>query len=102
MGGYPRDVRWVTAGAVNGTSYRHDAVLLVAGGPALSPFARGFDPHRLPRIQAIEAELDRWLAHFDRHPEERYVSDGDPAGITVPPGTSGRVHNRGARVVERP
>ena len=32
MGGYPRETRWAETGAVNGTAYRHDAILMVAGG----------------------------------------------------------------------
>ena len=103
MGGYPQDLRWASAGAVDGTSYRHDAILRVAGGAAPSPHAKSFDPYRLPRIQAIESELDRWLAHFDRHPQERYVSDGDPAAITVPRGRGDQARAAaGARIVERP
>ena len=76
MGAYPRVVTWAAVGGVNGSSYRHDGILMVSGGPAPSPSATSFDRYRLPRIQAIESEIDRWLAHFDRHPEERYVSAG--------------------------
>jgi peptidoglycan/xylan/chitin deacetylase (PgdA/CDA1 family) len=102
MGAYPRDVRWAVAGAAEGLEYRHDAILMVAGGAAPSPYARSLEPHRLPRIQALEAELDRWLAHFERHPEDRFVSDGDPTTVTVPPAARGQVGRAaGARVVER-
>ena len=51
---------------------------MVAGGAAPSPFAKTFDPYHLPRIQAVEREIDGWLTYFDRRPEERYVSDGEP------------------------
>jgi peptidoglycan/xylan/chitin deacetylase (PgdA/CDA1 family) len=83
-GVYPRDIAWAVQGSAKGTSYKHDAVLMVAGGAAPSPFSRAFDPLRLPRIQAIEPELTAWLARFDRHPEERFVSDGDPGTVTIP------------------
>jgi peptidoglycan/xylan/chitin deacetylase (PgdA/CDA1 family) len=76
MGAYPREVGWVVSGAVNGTTYRHDAILMVSGGPASSPRAKAFDPARIPRIQATESELERWITHFDRNPQERYVSRG--------------------------
>ena len=108
MGAYPHEIRWAAAGGVNGTTYRHDAILMVAGGAAPSPFAKGFDPYHLPRIQAVERDIEGWLTHFERHPEERYVSDGEPATITVPPGArprSGRfrvVANRRAAVKRRP
>ena len=103
LGGYPREIRWAEAGAVNGTAYRHDAILMVSGGAAPSPYAKGFDPYRLPRIQALESELGRWLAYFDRHPEERYVSDGEPTTVAVHAGSAGKVRLiPGLRIVERP
>ena len=86
-----------------GRAYRHDAILMVAGGAALSPHARGLDPYHLPRIQATEAELGYWINHFDSRPDERYVSDGDAehhhrAGGQ---GRAGRGRPGGARVIER-
>ena len=103
MGAYPQDIRWAIEGAEGQVAYRHDAVLRVAGGAAPSPHARGFDPYHLPRIQAIESELARWLGYFERNPQERYVSDGDASLITVPPGTLDKVRRSpGAKVVERP
>ncbi len=83
-GVYPREVAWALRGSAKGTAYEHDAILMVAGGAALSPFARGFDPMRLPRIQVLERDLASWLAWFDKHPQERFVSDGDAATVTVP------------------
>ena len=84
MGAYPKKIEWATRGTVNGTSYQNEAILMVAGGPAPSPFSRNFDRFRLPRIQAVESDLTYWLRHFARHPEERFVSDGDPARVTIP------------------
>ncbi len=102
MGAYPRDIRWAIEGTEGREVYRHDAILKVAGGAAPSPHARAFDPFHLPRIQALESELAHWLAYFDRNPQERYVSDGDAALITVPPGTLDKVRRSpGAKVVER-
>ena len=54
-------------------TYRFDAILEVAGGPAKSPKAPGFDPLRLPRVQIIGDNLGREL---DRLEKDRYVSDG--------------------------
>ena len=78
-GVYPRDVQWALQGAAQGANYRHDAILMVAGGAAPSPFARTFDPVRLPRIQAVPRDLDHWFSYFERTPDERFVSDGDPS-----------------------
>jgi hypothetical protein len=83
-GVYPKDIAWALQGTAKGASYKHDAVLMVAGGAAPSPFSRAFDPLRLPRIQAVERDLTLWLTRFDRHPEERFVSDGDPGTVTIP------------------
>jgi peptidoglycan/xylan/chitin deacetylase (PgdA/CDA1 family) len=102
MGAYPRDIRWAVEGAEGREVYRHDAILMVAGGAAPSPYARTFDPFHLPRIQALESELAHWLGYFDRNPQERFVSDGDASVITVPPGTLDKVRRSpGAKVVER-
>jgi hypothetical protein len=103
MGAFPQDLGWAIAGGVNAGTYRHDAILMVAGGAAPSPHARGLDPYRLPRIQAVERDLAYWLAHFDRRPEERYVSDGDVETISVPAGQVERARARGSqRVLETP
>jgi hypothetical protein len=103
-GVYPRDVRWALEGSAKGTTYRHDAILMVAGGAAPSPFARSFDPVRVPRIQAVERDLTQWLAHFERNPGDRFVSDGDPTTITIPRGARPRLHEAlpaHLKVVER-
>jgi len=83
-GVYPRDVTWALSGTAKGTTYRHEAILMVAGGAAASPFTRTFDPVHLPRVQAVEQDLKFWLTHFERNPDDRYVSDGNPDTITVP------------------
>ncbi len=83
-GVYPKDVAWAVEGEAKGMAYRHDAILMVAGGAAPSPFSRRFDPIRLPRIQAVERDLSYWITYFDQNPGERYVSDGDAATITIP------------------
>jgi peptidoglycan/xylan/chitin deacetylase (PgdA/CDA1 family) len=102
-GVYPPDVNWVLNGTAKGTTYRHDAVLMVAGGPAPSPFSRAFDPVRLPRIQAVERDLGYWLNYFDKNPHERFVSDGDANSVTVPAASRDRLRAelRSLRVVER-
>jgi hypothetical protein len=53
-------------------AYRFDAILEVAGPPARSPRAPGFDPLRLPRIQVVGDNLAREL---DRLEKDRYVAD---------------------------
>lgn len=103
-GVYPKDVSWALRGSAKGVTYSHDAILMVAGGPAPSPFSRAFDPVRLPRVQAIETELAYWLRYFELHPHERFASDGDPEVITVPAGSQDKVRSnlRNVRVAGRP
>jgi hypothetical protein len=83
-GVYPKDIRWVQEGTAKGTTYRTEGVLMVAGGAAPSPFARNFDPMRIPRIQAVERDLSDSLKHFEANPSDRYVSDGDATTVTIP------------------
>jgi peptidoglycan/xylan/chitin deacetylase (PgdA/CDA1 family) len=83
-GVYPKDVSWALQGSAKGTTYQNDAILMVAGGAAPSPFARKFDPVRLPRIQAVDRDLGYWLAYFEKNPGERFVSDGSASVVTVP------------------
>jgi peptidoglycan/xylan/chitin deacetylase (PgdA/CDA1 family) len=102
MGSYPKELAWATSGETKSGAYKHDAILMVAGGAAPSPHARTFDPYRLPRIQAVERDLDYWITYFDRNPGERYVSDGDAATITLVSGKRDKLGAvRSARVIER-
>jgi len=80
----PKNKLLLKSGSYQGTSYHNIAALLVGAEPAPSPVSKDFDPYRLPRVQAIQSELDLWLGYFKRHPEQRYVSDGDLDTVTVP------------------
>ena len=102
-GVYPPDLSWVLQGTAKGTTYHHDAVLMVAGGAAPSPYSRAFDPTHLPRIQAVERDLNYWLTYFDKNPLERFVSDGDPNSVTVPTAKRDQLRDefKAKRVVER-
>ncbi len=103
MGAYPKQIAWAERGGTNGTAYRNDAILMVAGGAAPSPFSKSFDRAHLPRIQAVEHDLEYWLTYFERNPGERYVSDGQAGTITVPSKVASKARsNSGLKVVERP
>lgn len=84
FGIWPKDRDLVKKGDYLGTSYDYKAVLLVGSEPIPSPFDVKFDPYALPRVQAIQSELDRVLGRFQKYPEQRYISDGDPDTITFP------------------
>ncbi len=101
-GSYPKELAWGVSGEFKGMAYKHDAILMVAGGAAPSPHGKSFDPLHLPRIQAVERDLDYWLTYFDRNPGERYVSDGDAGTITVASGSTSKLGAvKSARVIER-
>ncbi len=102
LGDYPRDLRWLTSGSAAGTTYRIDGIMRVVGGPAPSPFAAAWDPYHLPRIQGVDGAVTQWTTYYDRHPDERFVSDGKAETITVPRGRGSEVRAQyAARAVER-
>lgn len=84
LGMWPKNRGLALEGSFDGTPYHHEAILLVGSDPAPSPNSRDYDPLALPRVQVFDDSLDRWLAYLAKHPEERYVSDGDPNTITFP------------------
>lgn len=86
MGSYPRELEWAIRGQAHSTSYEHEGILMVGGGPSPSPFSSRFDPYHIPRVQVTGAALTDWLQYLDRHAAQRYVSDGDPRTVSVPKG----------------
>jgi hypothetical protein len=74
-----------------GRRYRNEAVLEVTGGPNPSPFDTRFDPRSVKRLIVAPNALERQLDAYDRNPERRFVSDGDPALVTVPASLRERV-----------
>jgi hypothetical protein len=83
MGNYPKDKGLASDGSFEGIRYHHDAVLRAVGGPALSPFHCQFDPSHLPRIQAVEMELQHWWRYFENNRNELFTSDGDPETVSA-------------------
>ena len=57
-GAYPKEPLLAREGSCEGTSYRHEAVLLVGANPAPSPYHKKFNPFKLPRIKASEIKTD--------------------------------------------
>jgi len=104
FGVHPTDRALAHTGAWDSQSYTFDGVFLVGAEPSPSPFAVTFDPLDIPRIRSASWDGQKpnygstfWLDTLDKHPERRYVSDGDPDRVSFPaaeqpklrPGTKG-------------
>ena len=78
FGAYPEDLSLLKEGYCESEDlrYTYEAAVKVGGEPSPSPFSDSSDPYRIPRVQAFQDELDRWLGYFERYPERYYVSDG--------------------------
>ncbi len=90
-GAAPKDenYKYVVSGEYEGQKYNHRAVLKVGSNPAVSPNHKKFDASKLPRVRASELNtagtgLYDWLKHFEKNPQERYISDGNPNTIAIP------------------
>ena len=78
---------YVAKGEYEGVAYEHQAIMEVGWDPAFSPVSKKFNPLSTHRVRAsgiepVDADLAWWLEKLSR--DEQYVSDGDPATITVP------------------
>jgi len=62
------------------TTYHHDVILEVAGGPARSPHDPQFNGLSTNRVQVYLNELEKTLNYLDKS-GTRYVSDGDPGTV---------------------
>lgn len=80
----PKNYSLAIKGSYNDVTYEHKGILKVGARPALSPAREDFDPYHLPRVKASTMELGKWLEYFQKHPEERYVSDGNSQTQAVP------------------
>ncbi|HSK18771.1 MAG TPA: polysaccharide deacetylase family protein [Longimicrobiales bacterium] len=74
---------WTDPATGRTTTYEHDIVLLVAGGPARSPHDPEFDGMHVRRVQVFGNELVNTLDRLDRE-KNRYVSDGNPSVVAKP------------------
>lgn len=80
----PREL--AVTGEYDGTSYKHDAIVLVGSGPAPSPFSKKFNPLAIERIQAGDTPwgVGAHIKRYEKKPHLRYVSDGLQGTLTFP------------------
>ncbi len=91
FGVHPKDDTLAHAGTWDGQTYSFDGVFLVGAAPSPSPFAAAFAPLNIPRVRSSSWDGGKpnfgsayWLDSLDKHPERRYVSDGDPDRVSFP------------------
>jgi hypothetical protein len=89
LGVQPLDPGLALAGSWDGEQYAFKGVMLVGAEPAPSPYTSALAEGEIPRIRStpdrsVENGSADWLDRLRANPELRYVSDGDPARITVP------------------
>ena len=66
---------WTDPKSGTTTTYNHDTVLEVAGGPVRSPFDPEFDPKRLTRVIVYGKELEKVLDQLESS-KTRFIWDG--------------------------
>lgn len=65
--------------------YKNIAVMEAQGPPAVSPYDGDWNPHSIPRVQALQHLIDETFSSLESDPKlPRYVSDGDPNTVTFP------------------
>ena len=102
LGVMPSQASLARRGSWGGQSYWNAGVFLVGAEPAPSPFSRSFDPGAIPRVRSSHLPWngDRdftaafWLDELRKHPDQRYVSDGNPRTITFPRAEAGQLAAR--------
>ncbi|MGW0802851.1 polysaccharide deacetylase family protein [Nonomuraea sp. NPDC002799] len=106
-GSMPRTKKAARKGSWDGTGYDFAGVFLAGAEPSLSPYAKNFDRGAIQRIQSNgkKGECRKWCSQYwlewlNKHPGERYVSDGDPQRISIPEKLRGNiVAKRGPQVI---
>ncbi|WP_283133500.1 polysaccharide deacetylase family protein [Rhizohabitans arisaemae] len=104
-GAMPKRPGWARKGTWDGVLYDFAGVFLAGAEPSVSPYAKGFDPGAIQRIQSNGRKgecrrwcSDYWLSWLDRHPDRLYTSDGDPQKISFPGALGGNI---GAKMKDR-
>ena len=66
------------------TQYQNRCMLIAWGGPAYPPAHKRFDVRRLTRIGSDPGDIERWIKRLKPNRALKpYVSDGDPAFVSV-------------------
>lgn len=85
-GNVPKNKKIILEGVSEGNSYTLRAAFLAAGSPAPPPLAKSLNLMKIVRIVAVEGDggVTDWLDEFKEGLVKKYVSDGNPATLTIP------------------
>lgn len=83
-GGFPFTPEFLKTGEWGDYSYQYAGSAAAWGGPTVSPFDQTFDPYHVSRLEVTADSFDYWLNYFEQNPHEYYISDGNPAVVTIP------------------
>ena len=79
----------VYSGTYDGFKYENKGIVLLYGSsPELSPISKDLDLKNLSRVRVagkdkVDKDFDYWIKYFDEHPEEKYISDGEPMTFVI-------------------
>ncbi|TDD64384.1 polysaccharide deacetylase family protein [Actinomadura rubrisoli] len=106
FGAAPRKKAWARE---EDGRYRFQGIFLAGWRPSESPFDGRFDRWAVNRVRSEgkikENDCKRfcstaWLDYLDKHPGERFTSDGDPNTVTFPRSSEDRLA-KGSRALAR-
>ncbi len=92
-GVFPKNQKLVQYGSYNGIKYKNICAMLAGAAPVPAPVTKDFNPYRMQRIIPGNGRymFGYWMDYLQKHPDKRYVSDGDPNTVTVPQTMAGVV-----------
>ncbi|SKC43201.1 polysaccharide deacetylase family protein [Maledivibacter halophilus] len=99
-GARPKDEetrKYLYKGSFEGIEYNNIGALAVGANPEHSSVHKEFDYEYINRVHGSSEEfgLRYWLEYFDKHPEKRYISDGDKDTVTIPESKSDFINEKG-------
>jgi len=92
-GSEPQNKALMFNGSADGTTYHNNWALLVGSDPFYPMYHYKNPGQVIPRVQVMDYDVVKgtgadgsgyWLRYFDRHPENKFVSDGNPDTICAP------------------
>ncbi len=92
-GSLPQNESLMFDGSADGTTYHNKWAMLVGSNPFYPVYHYRNPGKVIPRVQVMDYDPVKgtgaegsgyWLRYFDRHPETRFISDGNPDSVCAP------------------